>query len=296
MPAQEGFQISVRSSTRSTRYLGCRRGRYRNSTSTAVHRSAAAAAATYTSYTACPYSIKIAAHPSHTAAFALYVIKPLHNHAPFPEGFDADAARRTRAAKRRLVQRDDPRPTPTPTPSAAAPTSLASSLALHRHNHTGDQDNHDIQSLASTSLAAPSDVSMRTDTSAARHLLSLSLDLSTASQSCVPPAPPAPPAAQGDDTEIDTGTRHSVDGALQTVLLNPPFHSIMSKASTLNHAQATRALAWTQALAKVLQIHLGLLDPDAADTAIASLLSDAKPAPPAPPPQQQHHHHHPLES
>lgn len=279
-----GFQIMVRSCAGNNRYLGCRRGRKPKATVKANAGSA------YVSYTACPYSLKIAPPSEQHAGWTIKQVHTRHNHAPFPEGFDADATRRTRATKRRRLRIQDSLLDEQQPEQAGASLQAADREDLDSRLHpelrtpvSAWARGVNVQRgwNASASVAR-SDVSIHTaasthsDADAASHLVTLNLADTTTTRAMANTNANAEveqdQAEQQEDESSSLGSvrrstggseeRVKVDGqvALRTLLSHPPVPvHLEGHVGALDEAGARAALAWTRYLSTVLELHLSTL-------------------------------------
>lgn len=278
-----GFQIMVRSCAGNNRYLGCRRGRKPKATVKANAGSA------YVSYTACPYSLKIAPPSEQHAGWTIKQVHTRHNHAPFPEGFDADATRRTRATKRRRLRIQDSLLDEQQPQQAGASLQAADREELDSRLHpelrtpvSAWARGVNVQTgwNASASIAR-SDVSIHTaasthsDADAARHLVSLNLADTTTTPAMANANANAEveedqAEQQEDESSLGSGRRSTggseervkvdVQLALRTLLLRPPVPvHLEGHVGALDEAGARAALAWTRYLSTVLELHLSTL-------------------------------------
>ncbi len=200
--AERGFQIMVRSCSGSNRYIGCRRARYPKGNAKSY------ASDSPTSYTKCPYSIRIAPSEEFPSSWTLKQINPLHNHAPLPDhlGPDPTTDPAHRPAKRRLVLNDHGvRPVPEaqhgaqetrePTPRPPSPDT---------HMFAPLEFDDDDESVAST--ATPFQASLHPDLRAQPG--PTSAQASTEADSPDPPprrrAPRAPASIAASDVSIHT--------------------------------------------------------------------------------------------
>lgn len=118
-----GFLVSIRSSANRSTYLCCRRARYPPKTGANSYDLAAAtrkrkSESNYLSFVNCPYSVKIGPSADRPECMVLSELNTLHNHAPFPEGFETGALRRLRPEKKARIG-SEASSTPAPADSAA---------------------------------------------------------------------------------------------------------------------------------------------------------------------------------
>ncbi len=257
-----GFQIMVRSCAAGCRYLGCRRGRRPKATparpNAATSSTSSTSSTSYTSYTACAYSLKIAPSEDHESCWTLKQLNTHHNHARFPDGFDCDARRRTRAAKRSRLPDlspidDEPQ---VQQPARTQHIQLDEHAA---HAHAAADDEH-ASTRSSRAASAPSrrqpnlERAEPPDTTAVeRHHAHIARDDESRRAATHESDAATPDAATRKQPRMDA------QRALRTVLTSAPLDCMLRNVAALDEHGAKAALAWTRHLNTMLDLHLGTL-------------------------------------
>ncbi len=187
----------------------------------------------YTSFTNCPYSLKIAPDRTDARRFVIQTINSHHNHAPFPQGLELDNNRTLRAANLKR-KRSEPPESASSRQQCMAPPRLANAPSVARSN-----------------VSMATHASGQTDASAALHLVSLGLGEPLGE----PLAPAEPRLAAGCRGHSPPAPVVDAEVALRAVLDSPPAAATLAAVFGLAASRVDEALEYSLALEAALELH-----------------------------------------